>query len=142
MDAKQYLRQVIRLDCIVNAKLDQVTELRSLAEKITSAPSLDGVRSSPSHDKVAAVVAKIVDLEDHINQRVDKLIDLKAEIVELVDAVPTTEYRLLLTMRYLNCKTWEQIAVDMNYTYKWVHVLHGRALIEFEEVLRCYKNSA
>jgi len=41
-----------------------------------------------------------------------------------------------LTYRYINGKTWEEIAVEMHYTYKWVHVLHGQALAEFENVLR------
>ena len=131
MTAKQYLRQVRRLDDIVNAKLEQVTELRSLATKMTSTPRLDAVQSSGEQDKISAVVAKIVDLEHDINRTVDELIDLKAEAIVMIDSIPNDDYRLLLTLRYLNFKTWEQIAVDMNYSYQWVHVLHSRALINF-----------
>ncbi len=134
MTAKQYLRQVRRLDDIVNAKLEQVTELRSLATKMTSTPRLDAVQSSGEQDKISAVVAKIVDLEHDINRTVDELIDLKAEAIVMIDSIPNDDYRLLLTLRYLNFKTWEQIAVDMNYSYQWVHVLHSRALINFGEM--------
>ena len=51
MTAKQYLRQVKRLDDIVNAKLEQVHALRDLATRITSRPSVDGVQVSGNHDK-------------------------------------------------------------------------------------------
>ena len=135
MNAKQYLRQVRRLDNIVNAKLEQVEVLRAMATRITSQPSVDGVQVSGNRDKTGDVIAKIIDLERDINETVDRLIDLKREVITNIDSVPTDDYRLLLTLRYLNFKTWEQIAVDMCYTYKWVHVLHGRALEEFEKVL-------
>jgi hypothetical protein len=133
--AKQYLRQVKRLDDIVNAKLEQVHALRDLAARITSRPSVDGVQVSGNHDKIGDAIAKIIDLERDINETVNRLIDLKREVITNIDRVPTDDYRLLLTLRYLNFKTWEQIAVDMCYTYKWVHILHGRALEEFEKVL-------
>lgn len=137
MDAKQYLRQLRRLDDMVNAKLDQVHELRCLAEKVTSAPSLDGVRSSFGQDKMAEVVAKIVDLESSINRDIDELIDLKTSIIALVDSLEDDDYRLILTYRYLNFKTWEQIAVDMGYTYRHVTRLHGQALLGMKDVLEC-----
>ncbi len=66
--------------------------------------------------------------------------DLKQKITREIDSISNDEYRLLLTLRYLNYDTWEQIAVKMGYTYQWVHVLHSRALIYFEEkvqVLDC-----
>lgn len=41
-------------------------------------------------------------------------------------------FRAVLTERYLNNKRWEQIAVDMNYTYRNVIKIHGKALQQFE----------
>ena len=53
MDAKQYLRQVKYLDELVAVKLGEVEELRSLAEKVTSAPRLDSVQPSGTQDRIA-----------------------------------------------------------------------------------------
>lgn len=142
MNVKQYLRQIWRLDNIINAKLDQVTELRSLAEKITSQPRHDATQVVGGSDRISDIVSKIVDLETEINKSIDELIDLKQEIMALIDSMPNDDYKLLLTLRYLNYKTWEEIAVEMNYTYRWIHVLHGRALAEFEKILLQNKKSA
>ena len=131
MTAKQYLRQVKRLDNLINAKLEQVDELRGIVTKITS--KLDAVKVEKHNfvDKTGTLISKIVDLEKEINKDIDKLIDLKAEVIENIDKVKNQDYRLLLTLRYLNYWTWEQIAVEMNYSYVHVHRLHSRALREF-----------
>ena len=59
---------------------------------------------------------------------IDKLIDLKQEIVSLIKQVKNPEYQTLLELRYLCFRTWEQIAVEMSYDLSWVHRLHKKAL--------------
>ena len=49
-------------------------------------------------------------------------------MVRLIKGVDNTEYQTLLELRYLCYKTWEQIAVDMGYRVRNVHVLHNEAL--------------
>jgi len=134
MNAKQYLRQVRRLDDIVNAKLEQVEMLKAMTTKITTNLTTDKVQESNIPDKISTLICKIVDLEKEITNDINKLIALKTEIMRKIDNIQNDDYRLLLTLRYLNFKTWEQIAVEMGFTFQWVHELHKRALIEFEKV--------
>ena len=136
MDAKQFLRQVRYLDDLIDTKLEQIQELRSLAEKVTSTLSLDGtsLQSSGLQDKIGDLVSRIIDLQIEIETAARKMIDLKTEAMRIIDIMPTPECRLLLQLRYLNGLTWERIAVDMNYSYRNVHYLHSRALQEFEAV--------
>ena len=136
MDAKQFLRQVRYLDDLINTKLDQIQEIKSLAEKVTSALSPDGTspQSSVLQDKIGDLVSRIIDLQIEIETAARKMIDLKTEAMRIIDIMPTPECRLLLQLRYLNGLTWERIAVDMNYSYRNVHYLHSRALQEFEAV--------
>ena len=133
MNAKQYLRQLRRLNNIVQSKLDDVEALRSLAQRITYVPKNIKVQESIPEDKFSELIAKIVDLQEKINDDVDKLLDLKLKITNEIDSLDNDEYKLLLMLRYLNFKTWEEIAVEMGCSYQWVHVLHGRALIYFQE---------
>ena len=49
-------------------------------------------------------------------------------MVAVIKAVANTERQTLLELRYLCFKTWEQIAVEMNYTVRNVHLLHKEAL--------------
>ena len=142
MTAKQYLRQIKHLDEMVDAKLEQVHKLRSLAESVTSTLSSDNVQSSQTHDKMAENITKIIDLENDINRMVDELIDLKAEAIKLIGMVPSEDCRLVLFLRYINFYTWEKIAVTIPCAYRTTHYIHGRALIEFEEVLKEHKKIA
>lgn len=72
---------------------------------------------------------RLAELEAKINRRVDALYMIKAEILNAITAVDNPTYRTLLIERYINFKTWEKIAVDMNYSYvHLVHTLHPCAL--------------
>ena len=59
-----------------------------------------------------------------------ELVDLKKEIMGVIHAVPNVEYQMLLEKRYLCFITWEQIAVDLNYSIQHIHRMHSAALKE------------
>jgi DNA-directed RNA polymerase specialized sigma subunit len=77
---------------------------------------------------MADAIGKIIDLQAEINHDIDRLVDLKREMVKLIKAVDNTEYQTLLELRYLCFKTWEQIAVDMGYNVRHVYRLHDEAV--------------
>ena len=135
MGAKKYLQQASRLDALINAKCDQIDRLSDMATKITTSLSpVAGSSKASSQDKLGDTVARIVDLQKEVQQGIDQLIAVKKDITQKIDALQNNEYRLVLTMRYLNLMTWEQIAVEMERSYQWVHIIHGRALINFEKM--------
>ena len=47
------------------------------------------------------VIVKIVDMENEVNADIDKLVDLKQEIMRTINAVENPEYHTLLELRYL-----------------------------------------
>ena len=135
MTVKEYLGQAYRLDQRINSKLEQVASLNELATKCTS--TLTGMPRNPNRgtSTMADAVGKIVDLQAEINRDIDRLVDLKREMVTLIKAVSNPEYQTLLELRYLCFKTWEQIAAEMGYELRWLHRLHGKALGEAEKLL-------
>ena len=128
MTAKEYLGQAYRLDQRINSKLEQVLSLRGLTTKATATMSDMPGGGSRNVYKMQDIIAKIVDLEDDINRDIDALVDLKREMVSVIKAVENPEYQPLLELRYLCFKTWEQIAVDMNYSIEYTFRLHKKAL--------------
>jgi hypothetical protein len=136
MTAKQYLRQALRLNEKIDANMLELERLRALATAVSSPDlSQDRVRASGVSDRIGNIVAKIVDLEEKINAEIDKFVGLKKEIRERLSMMPDDDLRLILQKRYINFQKWEQIAVDMNFTFQWVHVLHKRALNEFKKFM-------
>ena len=130
MTVKEYLGQAYRLDQRINSKLEQVASLNELATKCTS--TLTGMPRNPNRGTttMADAVGKIVDLQAEINRDIDRLVDLKREMVSLIKAVDNTEYQTLLELRYLCFKTWEQISVDMGYSIQHIYRLREKAYDE------------
>ena len=128
MTARDYLSQAYRLDQRINSKLEQVESLNELATKVSS--TLTGMPKNPNSatSTMADTVTKIIALQAEINNDIERLVDLKREMVAVIKAVLNTERQTLLELRYLCFKTWEQIAVEMNYTVRNVHLLHKEAL--------------
>ena len=128
MTAKEYLGQAYRLDQRINSKLEIVKTLNALATKATV--TLTGMPKSPSKSTstMADTVAKIVDLQAKINGEIDRLVELKRDIIATIKTVNNTEYQTLLEKRYLCFETWEQISFDMGYSIQHIHRLKKRAL--------------
>ena len=130
MTAKEYLGQAYRLDQRINAKLEQVMSLRDLATKATSTLSDVAPSGTRNVHRMEDIIVKIVDLENEINHDIDNLMDLKREMVSVIKAVADPELQTLLELRYLCFKSWEQIAVEMEYSIQHIFRLHDKSIKE------------
>ena len=128
MKAKEYLSQAYRLDQRIDAKIEQVMSLRNLAAKATSTLSDVAPSGTRNVHRMEDIIIKIIDFENEINADIDRLVDLKREIMRVIKALPNPEYQTLLELRYLCFKPWEQIAVEMGYGIDNVYKLHRMAL--------------
>ena len=66
--------------------------------------------------------------EAEIGSDIDALVDLKADITHRIKQINCPEYQLVLELRYLCFKSWEEIALQMGYDVRHVFRLHGEAL--------------
>ena len=130
MNAKDFLNQAYLLDQQIKSKSEQIQSLNELATSCTA--TMTGMPHNPnrSTSRMADAVVKIIDLQEEINRDIDKLVELKREIMEVIRAVPNAEYQTVLEKRYLCFSAWEQIAVDMNYSIQHIHRMHSAALNE------------
>ena len=136
MNAKTYLKQLKILDTNINQRIKEVNDLKLMA---TGTGSLginpNKTQSSISNDKMSNTVVKYIDLEHKINQMIDHFIDQKDKIISEIQALSDDRYIQILYARYVEFKSFEQIAVDMCYEYKWLCKLHGYALKEFTDTV-------
>lgn len=84
-----------------------------------------------------SMVASIVEYSDELNGTtyIDRLVELKKEIMGTVKAVEDVELQALLEKRYLCFLSWEKIAVDMHYSIQHIYRMHDTALAAVEEIL-------
>lgn len=130
MNAKEYLLQARYLDERITSKTQQIASLNDLATRCTTTFSDMPRNPNRGGSKIEDCVIKIIELEESIKKDIEKLVDLKSEIMAVIKGVPNVEYQTLLEKRYLCFITWEQIAVDMNYSMQHVHRMHSAALKE------------
>ena len=128
MNAKQYLKQARYLDERINTKIAQVSSLHDLATKATSTLSDMPAGGTRNTHRMEDIIIKILMLENEINADIDRLVDLKNEILGVINRIDDADCRLLLEKRYLNWESWEDIAAELCVSAPSVYRLHDRAL--------------
>ena len=93
----------------------------------------DRVQTSGAKDTLGNTVAKIIDLEREINNRIDELCDLKYDILARISRMPDLDQQNVLIARYVQGLKWEKIAKEMNFSLSQIYKLHGKGLNSFLE---------
>ena len=127
MTPKQYLSQALAADKAINRKIDRLADLYAACTKSTSLLTLT---PGGGHDDRAFEnrMAKYLRLRDEINADIDRLVDLKTEIMQVIDAVPDENCRCILEKHYLQGKSYTVIGLEMGYTGHYVSEKCKKAL--------------
>ena len=113
MNAKDYLGQAYRLDQRINSKLQQISSLRSLTQRVTASFDGEVVSHTRNVTSLEEAIIRLMEAEEELNRQIDRLVDMKIDIGKLIDQVHNENYRLILEKRYLCFLPWDQIAEDM-----------------------------
>lgn len=141
MKAKEYLQQLQKLDIIINQKLQELDELKKMGGIKCIDYTMEKVQSSQKHCATFEnVLIKIIDMENEINAEIDRFIDMKHNIINQIQSLESYIFIELLYKRYVEYKSLEVIAVEMNYTYQYIRKSHKYALEEFEKSTKINTN--
>ncbi|SMC38396.1 DUF1492 domain-containing protein [Papillibacter cinnamivorans] len=135
MTAKEYLMQYREAYDAISDKLDEIRRLLAMATKMNQTISSDRVSASHNQDKLSSAVARIADMKSEIDDEMKYLIEMKRIVLSTINSIPNKRQRRVLRLRYINGMRWEEIAVKIERDYRWVHRLHGKALIEVEKII-------
>lgn len=126
MTAKQYLNQAYRVYELIESNNRQIQRLRDMATNITV--NLTERVKGGKPGGMAATVEKIVELESSIESDTNRWTELMIEIRTAVNQLTNADERLVLTLRYIEFKKWEDIEKIMHIDQRQVYRIHGRAL--------------
>ena len=133
METRDYLNQINRYDRMIQNKFLEIAQFRALTRSISSVACKERVQSSSEFDKIGNSIAKLNAMEESLADMIDEYIRKKDVIVSQIDGIENEEHYSLLFSRYVEKKTFEKIAYEMNYSFRHITRLHGRALKEFEK---------
>ena len=124
MTPKEYLMQARGIE----KEIRQLERMRQEAwERATGCTA--PLTPAPAHGHGADNSTAYAHYDGLLKRKLDELMWMKAEIETTIERVENRGYRELLRGRYLENKTWEQIAVDKKCSYQnVVQFLHPKAL--------------
>ena len=129
--AKDYFAQIRKTDRLIARLKSTVATLRSGLTSQSYELKPDKVQSSGSKNPIEDAMTKILDLEDKIQARIVELATMRNEAFSMIKNVPDLDQQNILIGRYIQLKEWDDIAVELNFSTKWVLELHGKALLAF-----------
>ena len=78
--------------------------------------SLETLKESVKHDELVLAEKKLL-------------------VANLIMQITSNSWRKILYKRYIEFKKWEDIAMEMNYSKRYVLYLHNRAIMSMEELI-------
>jgi RNA polymerase sigma factor (sigma-70 family) len=144
MQVKEFLSQATSIDTMIKSKLEQLEKSKSLSMKVIS--NLKGNRIDVSDEKnnevVENIIVKMKNFENTLKDDIDRYVDLRREIEDTVNLTSDVNYRLILQLRYIAGKPWDEIADTLGYDLRTVYRLHTKAIKEIESKWKPYKKSS
>ena len=124
---KDYQRQVVKHYVCFPETRDYLNQIKNCRQRIELLMKRQSYRSSVNMD--------ITDIGIEITEEEQKLARLRAEVSDEISKLNDVRQELVLTKRYVDGMSWEQIAADMCSSIRAVQSIHGRGLPAMEEVL-------
>lgn len=130
MTAKEWLGRARKLRLRLSALED--SKQRAYARAVSSTAGLgERVSGGEPGDKLAAYA----EVSLAADRQIEKLEQVRAEILQVIGRVEDNTLATLLTEYYVNDKTWEEVAVKVEKSWRWTMNLHGKALKAVEKIL-------
>ena len=129
MDAKKYLSQARLLNNRIKSFENELEYINTIALG-PSGPSYgpNKIKQQPNLEApFIRYIDKIIELEKMIHDEIDKLMALKRKIAKTIAEVGDAKLEIILRERYINCRNWEDIAIDLAYI-RCISINYQRAL--------------
>lgn len=127
---KEYLKSYISLKRRAKILEEEINELR--LNEMLPCVQYDDMPHSHNIKDLSNYAAALDDkLQELYKLRYDK-VTRYTEIMRKIEMMGDETEKDLLTLRYLKGMKWEDICVELNYSWKQIHRLHYKALNNFD----------
>ena len=131
MGIKHQLKQIRLIDLEVKTKMEELDRLNNSFLKSPSLKEINVQESKVSLKDDAYV--KIINLSDYIDKTVDKLVDLKYQLIQAIEQLDNSRERTIIWMKYISSKSWDEIAEELQISKTTLFMLHDEAVKKIEK---------
>jgi RNA polymerase sigma factor (sigma-70 family) len=125
---KQQLQEYRRAAAEIERLKERIGTVKNELYGMRSVLISDMPRGTPERDRLERLCDLKSDLITEYEEQVNEQNIHMLEIENAIRALTDERYRTVLSMRYLDGRSWGYIAEHMGYDLRWVYRLHGRAL--------------
>ena len=112
----------------IERKQIRIETLRRFAEHLTSPLKEITVKSTPDPTRMQALLAEAADEEKQLPLLETELDRALTDAAITVSTLPDTRLVRLMELRYLECRSWEDVAAALGYSQSQMFKLHRHAL--------------
>jgi len=110
--------------------LEEIQRLRM--DKMFPSLAADGMPRGSSQSDLSNYAALIDEQIELLKEERLERAKAYTRIESAIRRMTDDDEQKVLRLRYIKNMKWEEIALEMNFSYKWTHIIHGRALRNFE----------
>lgn len=133
-DPKSYLNQIKYIDSDIRSRQEEISKLRASIDMRVSTIKADVVQESHT-GRYDDRYMFLVEMVGTLDEKVKNLVDTKIRVSNQIDMMDDRLSRIILREKYLNLKTFEQIAELLDYDLRHIYKLHGQALVAFKDAM-------
>lgn len=122
-----WLRRYLACQKIEEELIFELEQARSQAERVT--PLLSGAPGAVGQGQlVPCAVERIAAIESELVDASQNALQVRQEIVSIMDTISDACQREILRRRYLVGQKWDDIAADMHIDVRWATKLHRKCV--------------
>ena len=135
MTTEEYLNSIQTYEKRIEIKTMELCRLKTMSNNVRKSNLDERVQNNAqSKDSVGDAVAKIIDLEKNVDSVVDDFIRKRNEIIKKLDGIKNIQYYQVLSLKYINNKTYKEIAELLGCSIMQINRIRQKAILEFEKM--------
>ena len=129
--AKDYLNHIRTLGNRIDSRVEELAHLKSAMGLNAVQMKQEGVENGSRSNNRDSAYLKIIELEEELGDEIVSMQRQKLEACRMIEKLDNLMQMKVLKERYLNNKTWQDIANSIDRSYRHTLKVHGWALVEF-----------
>ena len=136
---KNYLSKAYQVELRIDDRVAMIQSLRDLAVK--AGPTASDMPGSPNRNirRMEDIIVKITDQENELRDEIDRLLDLRKSIHDLIAQVDVPEQQVVLEQRYLRYLSWDEISGNIGVCRHQVYWIHDAGLEKIKIPESCHE---
>lgn len=133
LKAKKLLLEIMKRDKIIELKLEELERQKILCE--VKGISYDGEKvQGSSNTSQSTMIIEYIQMKDDVEAFIQETMKLKRDVMKDIDKIENEACVQLLYMRYFEKMNFNDIADKLDLSYKRIHQVHSKALIELDKI--------